>query len=274
MYTAMKMKFLNAIEVYEYYKAEYGAPGRKREKRKKPTKEQVDKINQANRERLCRWRLRQYFQTNDYFIRLSYKVELRPEDMAKAKKDFSEFARKLRKEYKKRGYELRFIRNIEVGSRGAWHTHIVINRIPDGDVLVRKCWPHGSIWFQLLYEKGNFKDLAAYLTKTPKTDKRLKEASYSTSRNMPLPEPERKDYERWKPWAKVKIPKGWSLEEEPVEGQNPITGHTYRRYTLIRNEQREREPAKIPKRKRKQKAWTDPPWWDGQDIGENESEEV
>ena len=93
---------------------------------------------------------------------------------------------------------------------------------------------------QLTYEKGEFKDLAAYLTKTPETDKRLRETSYSTSRNLPLPEPKKKTYVRWKTWNKIRIPKGYYLDEESVhEGNNPFTGYPYREYTLLKLKRRE-----------------------------------
>lgn len=34
--------------------------------------------------------------------------------------------------------------------------------------------------FRLLYERGEFAELAAYITKTPETDPRLKESAYRT----------------------------------------------------------------------------------------------
>lgn len=247
-YMGERMKFLNAIEVYEYYKMRYGAPGEKREEKKRPTPEQMEKINQQNRERLARWKLREHFDVNDYFIRLSYTKEKRPVSMEAAKGDFKRFIRKLRGEYQKRGYELKWMRNIEVGTRGAWHVHVIMNRIPEADILVRKAWEQGSVWFQLLYEKGEFSELAKYITKTPKTDKRLKESSYSASRNLPLREPEKKEYTHWKKWGKVRIPRGWYLEPDSLtEGENPVTGHCYRRYTLLRIERKERPPAKPSK---------------------------
>ena len=125
-------------------------------------------------------------------------------------------------------------------SKNGWHVHLVINRIPDTDLILRKAWKKGKIICQLTYEKGEFKDLAAYLTKTPETDKRLRETSYSTSRNLPLPEPKKKTYVRWKTWNKIRIPKGYYLDEESVhEGNNPFTGYPYREYTLLKLKRRE-----------------------------------
>lgn len=51
--------------------------------------------------------------------------------MNEALKDFQKAIRKVRKEYQKRGYEVFWIRNIERGTKGAWHIHIVLNEIGD-----------------------------------------------------------------------------------------------------------------------------------------------
>lgn len=225
----------NAIEVEEYHTARYGAPGQTRQPKKKATPEQIAKRNQYNREKLARRKLRMHFDVNDYFTDLTYRREERPPDMKTAKEHFRDFMRKVRKEYRKRGAEVKWMRNIEVGSKNGWHIHLVINRIPDTDIILRKAWPYGRVVSELLYEKGEFADLAAYITKTPRTDSRLREADYSTSRNLPIPEPEVKIYRHWKTWKDPRIPKGYYLDKESChEGINPVTGYKYRTYTLLR----------------------------------------
>lgn len=225
----------NVIEVEEYHTARYGAPGEKRGKKKKPTPEQIERQNQYNKEKVARRKLREHFEVNDYFTCLTYEREARPPDMQTAVKQFASFIRKLRTAYRKRGHELKWIRNIEVGTKGAWHIHLIVNRIPDTDVLLASFWQHGKVYNELMYQKGDFRELAAYITKTPKTDKRLKESNYSTSKNLPLPEPVKKIRLRWRTWGKVRIPRGYYLEPDSlVEGENPKTGYHYRHYTLIR----------------------------------------
>ena len=135
------------------------------------------------------------------------------------------------------------MRNIEVGTKGAWHIHIIVNRIPDTDIILREAWEHGKVVSQLLYEKGEFAELAAYITKTPKTDPKLRESSYSTSKNLPLKEPEEKVYRHWKTFHKIRIPEGYYLDKESYhEGINPVTGYKYRTYTLL--EIRKKDTAK------------------------------
>lgn len=171
MGTIRKMyRFKNFIEVEEYHDGRYGAPGEKRQKKKKPTPEQMEKVNQMNREKRIRWRLREYFKENDYFTVLTYRKSDRPPDMEKAKKDFKKFIRKIRDWYKNKGYELFWMRNIERGTKGAWHIHLIINRIEGTDIMLSKAWPYGKVVNQLMYEKGGFADLAAYIAKTEKTE--------------------------------------------------------------------------------------------------------
>lgn len=234
-YKKKTMVFPYAKEIVEYHTARYGAPGEKRGKKIKPTREMIDKINQRNREKICRWKLRQHFNINDYFVCFTFKKDARPPDMEMAKEIFRRSIRKIRDAYRKRGYELKWIRNIEVGTKNAWHIHMVINRIPDTDIILKKAWNHGKVVFELLYEKGEFRELAAYLTKTTKTDPRLRESSYSTSRNLPLPEPDEKVYLHWKTFRKIKVPEGYYLDKESFyEGVNPKTGYKYREYTFLK----------------------------------------
>ncbi len=239
-YTGNRRRFKNAIEVEEYHTARYGAPGMKRAKRKKPTPEQMEKVNQYNREKLARWKLRANFDIHDYFTNLTYRRDERPSGMEEAKEHFRKFIREVRKEYKKRGYEVKWMRNIEVGTRNGWHIHLIINRCPDTDLILAKAWKKGKVINELMYEKGEFRDLAAYITKTPKTDSRLRETNYSASRNLPVPDPEKKVYIHWRTWGKIRVPKGFYLDKESVyEGINPITGFPYRHYTLLRIKRRE-----------------------------------
>lgn len=228
-------QFENAIEVEVYGTGNYGAPGERRMRRKKPTSEEMAKRNQWRKEKKARHQLRKYFCKNDYFVQLTYQVKDRPASMAVAKEHFRKFCRKARAEYKKRGYDFLWLRNIEVGTKGAWHIHMIVKRIPDADIIMADNWLYGKVVFIPMYQRGEFRNLAAYITKTPRTDPRLKESIYSASRNMPLDPPKEKEYMIWKPWKKVKIPAGFQLDQETLqEGQNPFTGKRYRMYTLLR----------------------------------------
>lgn len=244
--------FENVIEVEEYHDGKYGAPGMKREKKRKATKEQMERVNQWNKEKKARHRMRKYFKVGqDWFTTLTYRKDARPPDMRTAKKQFSDFMKKLRKEFKKRGYELRWIRNIENTPTNNWHIHLALTDLPGTNIIsiMSKLWPYGKVKDpQLLYEKGEMGELAAYITKTEKTkkeqvpdgvlDHKITESSFSVSRNMPLPEPKVDTLKRWRKEPKAK--EGFYIDPNTFfEGTNPYTGHNYRHYTMVRIKRRE-----------------------------------
>ena len=240
-----KLRGGDVLMVEEYHDGRYGAPGMPRQKKKKPTKEDMQRVNAANKARRCQCRLIQYMTPEDYFVTLTYRVEDRPEDMDQAKKHWKTLIERIRKEYQKRGSPLYWIRNIEQGTRGAWHIHLVLTGIPDTAGILEEAWTHGGIYIEKLkknkYFNEDFSRLAAYITKSQHTREkksdgsaakpRIKESSYSTSRNMPLPEPAVDKLRRWK--KEVKPKKGYYIAKIH-EGINPATGYKYRRYTMIR----------------------------------------
>lgn len=236
-YTKVTTRTKRGDVVCEYHSARYGAPGQKRQKKKKATPEQIEAQNRWTKEKKARIRLLEYFGEHDYFTTLTYRVEERPEDMAAAKRDFAQALKVIRREYKKRGAPLYWMRNIEVGTKNGWHIHVIINRIPDTDLILQLAWTHGKVVSQLTYQRGGFRKLAAYITKTEKTDNRLRESDFSVSRNMPLPPATKKVYHRWRTWKDIRIPKGYYLDEESVrEGHNPVTGYPYRTYVLLKDQ--------------------------------------
>lgn len=239
-YRRLRYTFRDSIEVYEHLDARYGAPGEKRKEKGEVTPEQIKKRNQWNRERKARHILKTWFQEEDYLALLTYRRDARPPGMAEAKADFGKAMGEVRREYRKRGHELRWLRNIEVGAKGAWHIHVVLNRIPDTDLILKRAWPHGQVTFKHLYEEGGFADLAGYIVKTPETARQYRESlvetSYSRSRNLPVKEPEKQELAYWPKEPREK--KGYYLDKASYyEGVNPATGCRYRYYTLVKTRQ-------------------------------------
>lgn len=180
-----------------------------------------------------------YFSKFDYMVTLTFRVEDRPESMEKAAEYFAKLIRGLRTIFRKAGVPLRWIRNIEKGTKGAWHIHLIIKALPGErlDVLIQDLWPYGSVISQPLRKDGGFRKLAEYMTKSQVNEKRLRESSYSTSRNMPLPEPEKKVI-RWKTFRKKPtIPKGYTLDPGSLEeGICVVTGYPWRHYAYYRED--------------------------------------
>lgn len=246
-----KFRHGKVIDVEEYHDGRYGGPGKRREKKSKPTEKQMKEVNALNKARRCRHKLLEYFRPGDCMATWTYEVRNRPPDMQGALADFQKAMRKVRKEYQKRGMELFWIRNIEKGTKGAWHIHLVINEIGDTASILKKAWSKGGTWSieiqnsEKLYDE-DFTKLANYMTKDENATEekedgtegkpRLKEANYNTSRNMPLPEPHVDKLRRWK--EEPKPQKGYYIARIH-EGINPATGFKYRRYTMIKLDRRE-----------------------------------
>lgn len=238
MYIRKRYVFEESIEIEEGHSGRYGAPGHKRQRRKKPTPEQIAKQNQFNKEKNIRRLIKWNFQENDYWVTLTYQKSKRPESMEKAKDDIQRFLRKLRKLYKDAGSQLKYILCTEIGSRGGVHHHIIINRITDGDAIIARCWGAGRCHIELMYIQGNFRELANYIGKQPKDEK--SEKRYTRSRNLIVKKPEKKVMFRTTWNEEPRVPNGYYLDKESLfEGINPVTGYRYRHYTIVKLKRRE-----------------------------------
>lgn len=234
--------------VVEEYHTREKPPPEGRGKRRKPTPEEMAAANKRVKERNARLLIMANFREEDYYITLTYRKEDRPEELEECKKHFRSFIRKVQYAYRKAGEELKWMRNIEKGSRGGIHIHMILNRIPDTDVIIRRAWKYGGVHTALLYADGGFKKLAEYMTKEGKRkagkdeegEESGKESSYSTSRNLKRPKPRTKKMSGKTFREKIRIPEGYTLDKESsYEGINGYTGYPYRYYTLLTNRRRE-----------------------------------
>lgn len=237
------------LYVEENHDGRYGAPGEKRKPKRNLTPEDIKRVNAWKKEKGARLLLMEYFTPGDLWATYTFRPESRPPDKETARKWFMQAMGKIGRVYKKRGRPLYWIRNIERGTKGAWHIHFVINEIGDTASLIEKAWSYGGVYVtqigKSMCPEEDFKKLAAYLTKdenTRETKKdgtlakpRIREASYSHSRNMPLPEPKPEKLRRWQ--KEIKPKKGYYISDF-YEGINPVTGYKYRRYTLIKLDRR------------------------------------
>ena len=248
------------MEVEECHSYRWMPPGMKRSKRKNPTAEAVKKNNHRRMSRQRRMQLELYFDESDCYITLTYPKDVRPDDMAAVQKDWKYLIETVKRVFRKNDAVLRWIRNIEKGTKGAWHIHAVVKELPPGAVdmkgnptntskLISQIWQKrmkkGRVATQYLRE--DVTALADYITKTPESSKesghQVIESNCSASRNMPLPDPEVKTYRRWKTFVDrdIKVPKGWALDKSSVrESINPYTGFPRREYRLIRTEVKRR----------------------------------
>lgn len=216
-------------------------PGERREKRRKPTKEEMMLANeQARTRKLCR-KLEENFGMGDYHITLTYKKGERPlpED---AKKNIDVMIAKLRKAYKKLGYSLKYILVTEYRNH-AIHHHIVVNGIVDTsgittEGLVRKYWTHGRPHYTPLDENGDYRQLAEYLVK--ETVKTLRDEDckyhqcYSCSRNLIDPEPEVRRMREKEFRDPPKPEPGYYIDMDHMVDTITQAGYRYRYYRMIK----------------------------------------
>lgn len=253
MYWRDTWRFNGSIEYEFKYAGKYGAKGEKRAKRKRASPEQIKKQNQVNKENKVRRLIKANFDEHDLWCTVKYQRGIRP-PLEQVRGDIAKFLRQVKTAYRKHGAELKYIKRLEIGARGGVHLHILVNRIEgvDTDRLLQKLWTHGRINYEALYESGGFADLASYIVK-PLTEEmegqlsmfddseRKELISYSTSKNLVRPEPERKEYRRWTLKDLVengpKPTPGYYIDKSSiVSGVNRYTGMSYYRYTEYRIE--------------------------------------
>lgn len=237
MYAQKKYKTRWGIYVEEYHSVRYQVSG-KRQPKRKPTPEQVRKNNHRQKVKKARLLLLQNFAPSDYHTTLTYRQEERPEKIDEVKKHLSGMIRRLRDWYKRKGAVLKWVATIEKGKRGAWHIHLVINRIDELDVKLAGLWTFGRPRNVLIEDAKGLDHLAGYITKS--TGDTEGESSFTRSRNLTMPKPKKKIYRRWKTWnrEKVRVPKDHYLDKESVTEWTDCFGYMHREYMLYRMEKK------------------------------------
>ena len=200
---------------FMYPEARYGRPGEPREKRKKATPEQVAAQNARNLEKRI-WRyLKQNFRKGDYWLTLTYRKDERPADMDTVKGHVRRFLSRLRYAYKRMEKECRYMYSIELGSRGGVHIHMCLNALEGILKKMQDLWGYGHVNITLIYDEGNLKKLAAYLSKAN---------VYNRSRNLVFPRIRKKKLSGSRLPRDPKAYKGFYVEKESVEeGINPFS---------------------------------------------------
>ncbi len=225
------------VQIEKSYPGNFGAPGEKRGKKKKPTPEDVRRQNERNRWRKVQRLILMNFGEGDWHLILKYRPGERPETHEEAKAHRKKFLDRMRDVYRKAGIPFKWIAVTERGKRGqVLHHHLVIQDIRRDGIdtvkLVKKLWTYGSEFFSALYEDGEYEKLAEYIVKA-ETKEESGWCTYSRSRNLeePVKTVEKVFHKRWRnpPVA----PKGWYVVKDSVyNGENPVTGRPFQHYTI------------------------------------------
>lgn len=259
MYQLDIYRFKTSIE-YEYkFKGNYGNKGEHRAKKQKRTPEYIEKQNQYQRTKVVRHLIKANFKQGDLWTTLTYS-DKEGKTIREISEDVAKFLKNLRYQYKKAEKPCKYIYRIEIGSRGGIHVHIVLNRIPDLDMMIQRLWKHGKTYIELL-DDGTYEKLAEYIVKQP-TDQQKKLLKtfdedakklirYSCSRNLERPVPETKIYSRRTMQTVFNndlVPTaGYYIDKESIRrGINEYTGYSYLYYqeVLITNGQ-QADPIRI-----------------------------
>lgn len=218
---------------------------KKRGKREKPTPEAVCRYNAILAQRKIIRKINANFRKGDLYLTLTYPAGERPEPR-QAQKDMTNLLKALRRRFQKDGRMLKWVARTEIGSRGAIHHHLIIPKI---DIqAVETMWSRysgGHIHAQSMYGH-DFSLLATYFCKpitedgaqlTLLPEEENVNLSYRCSRNLIEPEEHKRTCKASSWRQNPVVPDGWYLDKNSyVQGINPITGHGYQYYRLIKLE--------------------------------------
>ena len=232
------------IEIHEYAAGGYGAPGKKRRKRKNISPEIKEKHNRKARERRLQNLILMNFQEGWHII-LRYPKDDQPSDYKEAAYRFGRFKENISRELKKYGLPFRYIVVTEKGTKlGHFHHHIIVeslwNEGIDMKALVKHKWSkYGTTSHSKLYDEGNYEDLAKYLAKseTKEDEKEIREEGrnvciYRCSRNLKRSEVIAKE-NYYGDMREPEAPVGWFVDAQSlIQGINPYTGKKYQRYFI------------------------------------------
>lgn len=240
------------IEIECFFTSRYNKRGGSRGDKVKATKEQQKKINERAAERKLRLIINDNFGYGDLHIVLDYiRVKGQPDrTYAEMKKDIQIFLRELRKLYRKEGKKLKYIHVMEIGSKGARHHHLVVNKI-DTKIL-QQAWykayeGHNRIKVFPLDDSGNYAKLASYFIKyTSKhlqDNERLQGKRWASSKNLshPVPKYEIITNRNWFR-CEAKPRKGYYIDKDSVQrgiASPEYYGYGWFRYRMVEIAKRE-----------------------------------
>ena len=222
-------------EVKEYHPARYGAPGRKRNKKRYLTPEAVKRQNQRMMERRVQNLIMLNFDKG-YHIVLRYPKDGAPETYEDADENLKSFRRTMSRRLGSKGAKFKFIGVTERGKRKAvLHHHIIVQNLDGINMVeeVRKAWEkRGNIAIYPMYEDGNYQKLAEYIVKAETKEEQKGKKRYHLSRGLKKPQIIEKETV-YGEIPEPEAPKGWFVDPESVvTGINPYTGKKYQRYFI------------------------------------------
>ena len=171
------------VAIYPVY-----AHPKKRGKRKNPTTEVQQQLNQRHAEGKLRRLLHTNFTPLDLFVTLTFDDAYLPASVEDAQRLLQNFLRRAKRRYEKMDLELKYIYVLEYGQKhNRLHIHLVLTcGITRADL--EKLWGLGDVSMDTLrFERDGLASLARYLTKGGENADRPTWKRWSGSRNLVKP---------------------------------------------------------------------------------------
>lgn len=252
MYVQRTTRYGNRIEIMKYHTSRYGVKGEKRQPKRKTTAEAVRKNNLRRMRKWLFMLLVENFTAGDHHIVLTYSDEQMP-DPEQAKRNLAKFFRQMRRTYRKRGAELRWICTTEISKKGRIHHHVVMNDCEGLSKMLTEFWSYGGKHTTPLYKGGDYQGLADYLVKETKEtfddpDSCFRKR-YSCSRNLRKPEVKTEiikasDWRKWPRLSKKQMAAGYRIDEDSIVTGTDIFGYAYQKYVIEREDSGEESVRK------------------------------
>lgn len=241
MYMKKTTRYGNRIEVRKYHT--FRCPGsgeRKRDKRMKPTREQMEAANERRACKKLHMLLVENFEYGDWHLTLTYAKEQRP-TVDESKKLLKRFFEKVRKAYRAAGVELKYIMVTEWESKSIHH-HLAINDVPGISKIISGLWGLGGIHLTPLYANRDYEGLAEYFVKETKKTFRKEDSPYkqrwTRSRNLREPEVHieqvKSDSWRESPTVPKKLEQqGYVIDKTSIVSDVDGMGYPYQEYVMV-----------------------------------------
>lgn len=130
-----------------------------------PSPERVIKSNERKAEKKLRWLLNTNFGPGDLHCVLTYGVDEEAPGVEEARKELANFLRRMKREYKKQGKEMKAVYVTEYKAKRIHH-HVILNDIDTK--IIQKQWKKGRTHDTRLDDGKDYERLAAYLIKETK----------------------------------------------------------------------------------------------------------
>lgn len=198
----------------------------------KPSREAVMKVNDRNATKKLTRLMNANFHPGDWHITLTY--EEAP-DQKQAKKNISNFKKRLSRQYGKIGKEFKWIEVTEY-EHTRIHHHMVISYIDPA--IIEKQWKHGHVRFTALDRTRNYRKLAEYFiketTKTMRTPGNETKKRWSASRNLTRPIVKREIVNPSAIYEKPRELKGYQIDIDTVRRyEHPFTHIEHLEYMMV-----------------------------------------